>query len=97
MAEFVEERARLQLRITGRVQGVGFRFSALDEARHLGLTGWVCNTPEGAVDLVAEGPRNQLQRLATWSLAGPPGALVIDVEEHWSAYRGEFGDFRIRH
>ncbi len=96
MAESVEEHARLHLRITGRVQGVGFRFSALDEARRLSLTGWVRNTDDGDVELVAEGARDRLRRLCTWAHAGPPGALVTDVAERWLAYGGEFDTFRIR-
>ncbi len=91
------ERARLHLRIKGRVQGVGFRFSAVDEAARLGLMGWVRNTADGDVELVAEGASHRLQRLSTWAHAGPPGALVTDVEEQWLPYAGEFGDFRIRH
>jgi acylphosphatase len=85
------------LRISGRVQGVGFRYSAIDEARRLGVTGWVRNTHDGAVELLAEGRRDLLQRLATWCHVGPRGALVTDVEERWLESRGEFTDFRIRH
>ncbi len=97
MSESVDERARLHLRIKGRVQGVGFRFSALDEASRLGLAGWVRNTSDGGVELLAEGARDRLQRLATWAHVGPRGALVTDVEERWLQYSGNFGDFRIRH
>ena len=97
MSAPIEERTRLHLRIKGRVQGVGFRFSAHDEARQLGLTGWVRNTGDGDVELVAEGTTDRLQRLSTWAHVGPPGALVTDVEEQWLPYAGEFGDFRIRH
>jgi len=89
--------ARLRLRISGRVQGVGFRFSAFDEARRLGVTGWVRNTADGAVELVAEGDHPHLQRLLAWSHAGPPGALVTDVETQWLSPTGEFDAFRIRH
>jgi acylphosphatase len=85
------------VRIKGRVQGVGFRFSAIDEARRLGLAGWVRNTHDGDVELVAEGERDQLRRLLTWCHAGPPGARVTNVEERWLEHRGEFTDFRIRH
>lgn len=97
MNQSIEERARIHLRIKGRVQGVGFRFSAVDEAGRLGLTGWVRNTHDGDVELVAEGPRDRVQRLSAWCHAGPRGALVTDVEEQWLAYAGEFDAFRIRH
>ena len=92
-----DQPARVWLRISGRVQGVGFRYSALDEARRLGLTGWVRNTRDGAVELVAEGNRKQLQRLVTWCHVGPRGALVSDVEERQLEHRAEFVDFSIRH
>jgi len=97
MTEPHSQLARVWLRICGRVQGVGFRYSALDEARRLGVTGWVRNTHDGAVELMAEGDRNELQRLVTWCHGGPRGALVADVEERWLQHRGEFSEFRIRH
>ena len=97
MTDPLDQGARVHLRIEGRVQGVGFRFSAVDEARHLGVTGWVRNTYEGDVELVAEGSRDRLQQLATWCRAGPLGALVTGVEEKWLPYAGEFDSFRIRH
>jgi acylphosphatase len=87
--------ARVSLLIRGRVQGVGFRYSALDEAVRLGLTGWVRNTHDGHVELVAEGKREVLDRLITWSHSGPPGALVIDVDVRWLPPTGENAAFRI--
>lgn len=89
--------ARVALRIKGRVQGVGFRYSALDEARQLSLTGWVRNTRDGDVELVAEGTKERLDRLVAWSHTGPRGALVTDVEQQWLPYAGEFDSFRITH
>ena len=92
--EPAQARARLSLRIKGRVQGVGFRYSAVDEALRLGITGWVRNTPDGDVELVAEGGKEALRRLAAWGHVGPPGALVTEVEESWLPYSGEFDSFR---
>ena len=86
---------RVQLKIAGRVQGVGFRYSALDEARHLGLTGWVRNTRDGAVELVAEGQEDALRLLLAWCHIGPPGGRVTAVDEQWLPYTGEFDSFRI--
>jgi len=86
---------RLRLLIKGRVQGVGFRYSAVAAARRLGLTGWVRNTFDGDVELVAEGPENQLRRLLSWCHDGPPGALVTGVEEQWLPYTGTFKGFGI--
>lgn len=97
MSEARDTQARVAVRITGRVQGVGFRFSALDEAQRLGLTGWVRNSHHGDVELVAEGDAAQLKRLVAWCRVGPRGALVTDVEQEWLPYTGEFDSFRITH
>jgi acylphosphatase len=78
------------------VQGVGFRFSAYDEAKELALAGWVRNLPNGGVEIVAEGSRENLQMLAAWAQLGPPSAHVTDVREEWSDFIGEFNDFQIR-
>jgi acylphosphatase len=92
-----DDRARLHLVVRGRVQGVFFRRATMDEARSLGLTGWVRNLPSGEeVEIVAEGPRRNLQMLWSWAHSGPPGARVEDVTEEWSEYRGEFTSFRVR-
>jgi len=92
-----DDRARLHLVARGRVQGVFFRRAAMDEARGLGLTGWVRNLPSGEeLEIVAEGPRRNLQMLWAWAHSGPPGARVEDVTEEWSEYRGEFTSFRVR-
>ncbi len=83
--------------VRGRVQGVFFRRATMDEARGLGLTGWVRNLPSGEeVEIVAEGPRRNLQMLWAWAHTGPEGARVQDVTEEWSEYRGEFTAFRGR-
>jgi acylphosphatase len=89
-------RARLHLIIRGRVQGVGFRFTAFDEAKDLALAGWVRNLPSGEVEIVAEGSRENLQMLAAWAHLGPPSAHVTEVREEWDDFTGEFSEFRIR-
>jgi acylphosphatase len=88
--------ARLRLLVHGRVQGVFFRQAAAEEARSLGLRGWVRNLPNGDVEIVAEGPRRELKILAAWANQGPRLARVTGVEEEWSNYRGEEGPFAIR-
>ncbi len=88
--------ARLRLLVHGRVQGVFFRQAAAEEARSLGIRGWVRNLPNGDVEIVAEGPRRELKILAAWANQGPRLARVIGVEEEWSDYRGEEGPFAIR-
>jgi acylphosphatase len=86
----------LHLIVNGRVQGVGFRFSAYDEAKELALAGWVRNLAGGEVEIVAEGSRENLQMLAAWAHLGPPSAHVTQVREEWLDFTGEFTEFRIR-
>src|SRR5260370_40038655 len=74
-------RARIRLIISGRVQGVGFRFSAYDEAIALAVAGFVRNLPGGEVEVIAEGPREVLKMLASWAHRGPPSAHETDVRE----------------
>ena len=88
--------ARLRMLVHGRVQGVFFRHAAAEEARALGLRGWVKNLPNGDVEIVAEGPRRELKILAAWANQGPRLARVTGVEEEWSDYPGEEGAFAIR-
>ena len=95
-AQSQKDRARLRLIISGRVQGVGFRFTAFDEAKDLALAGWVRNLPNGDVEIVAEGSRQNLQMLAAWAHHGPPSAHVTKVREESSDYTGEFTEFQIR-
>lgn len=89
--------ARLSLKVRGRVQGVFFRASALEEARALGVSGWVSNCSDGSVEMAAEGPRVRLEMLAAWAHRGPPAARIDSVEEQWSEFRGEFSGFVLRH
>jgi acylphosphatase len=85
--------ARLRMLVHGRVQGVFFRHAAAEQARELGLRGWVKNLASGDVEIVAEGPRRELKTLAAWANQGPPLARVTAVEEEWLEYRGEYGAF----
>jgi acylphosphatase len=91
-----KDRARLHLVISGRVQGVGFRFSAYDEAKDLALAGWVRNLASGEVEIVAEGKQENLQMLAAWAHLGPPSAHVTEVREDWLEFTAEFSEFGIR-
>jgi acylphosphatase len=86
---------RIHLIVRGRVQDVFFRASTQREARRLGLTGWVRNRPDGAVELVAEGEEDQVKDLLAWAQHGPSTARVDKVDTRWRSYTGEFADFRI--
>jgi acylphosphatase len=67
--------------VRGRVQGVGFRWFVRERARALGLTGWVRNTHDGAVEVLAMGEDEALQKLRTLLRSGPSGARVSHVED----------------
>jgi len=88
--------ARLRMLVHGRVQGVFFRHAAAEEARSLGLCGWVKNLVGGDVEIIAEGPRRELKILAAWAHQGPRLARVTGVEEEWLDYRGNERAFSIR-
>lgn len=86
---------RVQLRITGRVQGVGFRWATQAAATRLGLTGWVANTDDGAVETVAEGEDDVIDEFIAWCRCGPPGARVDHLRHQRRPPTGEFSAFRI--
>jgi acylphosphatase len=67
------------LKISGRVQGVGFRYSMAKEAERLGVTGWVRNRRDGTVEAVLDGAPDAVGALLIWTRRGPRGASVTDV------------------
>ncbi len=91
----MSDNARLNLVVSGLVQGVFFRASTLEQAQGLGLLGWVKNLPDGRVEVLAEGPRWALEKLAQWCGHGPKGARVDDVALRWEEPTGEFRTFMI--
>lgn len=70
---------RVRAIITGRVQGVSYRAATADEARRLGITGWVRNRREGSVELEAQGAPEAITALLAWCAHGPPSARVAAV------------------
>ena len=68
-------------RVTGRVQGVGFRAATQAKAREIGLSGWVRNCADGSVELVARGSTDAVETLAAWLQHGPAAARVDRVEQ----------------
>jgi acylphosphatase len=70
---------RVRAIVTGRVQGVGFRASTVEEARAYGLTGWVRNLADGAVELEVQGEEARVTALLAWCAHGPPAARVAGV------------------
>ncbi len=88
--------SRLHAMVSGRVQGVSFRYFVLDQAAELDLTGWVRNRWDGSVEVTAEGPRPMLERLLQSLQQGPPMAHVEDVDFAWLEPTGEFVGFSVR-
>jgi acylphosphatase len=72
----------IHLEIRGRVQGVGFRWFVRENARALGLRGWVKNRPDGSVELAAAGTEEAVRKLASAVGKGPRGAVVEQVDSH---------------
>lgn len=86
---------QIQITVTGQVQGVGFRYSVLDEAQKLGLTGWVKNYDVNSVIITAVGPKESLLTLLAWCQTGPALAKVTQVTHNWKGKIGGFKDFKI--
>jgi acylphosphatase len=84
---------RLHAVVRGNVQGVGFRYFIQWKARQLGLRGWVRNNDDGTVELVAEGPRRELEQLMMAAEEGPRTARVQRVEVQWSSATGGLEPF----
>jgi acylphosphatase len=86
---------RARIVIVGRVQGVYFRASAREVARAQGLSGWVRNRVDGAVEAVVEGHEAAVQAFSAWCHDGPAGAYVSDVQVTTEPSTGEFQGFRV--
>lgn len=83
--------------VHGRVQGVFFRTFVEEHAQRLGLVGYVRNLPSGAVEMMAEGEREQVNKLVERLKTGPPTAIVDRVEINWSDFTGDHSEFRVRY
>lgn len=88
---------RLHAYITGRVQGVGFRYFTMTAAEKYNLTGWVRNLHDGRVEVLAEGKHEDLNNLLQVLRKGPMSAEVRDVNYEFSDATGEFDRFFAHH
>ncbi len=89
--------ARAHVVIRGLVQGVFFRATTRDRAIEQGVKGWVRNLPDGSVEALFEGRREDVEAIVRWCHKGPLGARVEKVEVEWQDYRGEFNGFEVRY
>jgi acylphosphatase len=87
---------RVHLVIKGLVQGVSYRASAQDEARRLGVKGWVRNLPNGDVESIAEANPETIERFVTWCRTGPEEARVTHVAVTEATGADAFSDFQVR-
>ena len=78
----------LHLRVSGRVQGVGYRYALREEAQANGITGWVRNRRDGTVEAVVQGDPAAIEGILDWAKRGPPAARVSEVIA--PAAQGEF-------
>jgi acylphosphatase len=91
-----EDTARLHATVHGKVQGVNFRYFVSENARRLGLTGWVRNRFNGTVEVLAEGKRENLDVLIKYLHKGSKSSHVTKVDHEWQEASGEFNSFRVR-
>jgi len=83
-----------RLLISGVVQGVGFRYSMMAQARLLGVTGWVRNRRDGRVEAMIAGDAAQIEEMLAWSRIGPAGSSVDELIVEPAT--GDFPDFELR-
>ena len=87
---------RAHLLISGTVQGVGYRWSCQRAAKGIGVTGWVRNLPDGRVEAVAQGTKEQVEQFIRWCYRGPEEARVTDIAVTSGEAAEEVQDFGIR-
>jgi acylphosphatase len=87
-----------QIRVIGRVQGVGYRYALRDEALRLGIAGWVRNRADGSVEALLQGDDASLEQLIAWARRGPRAARVEALRDDppQGEYRQTYADFEIR-
>jgi acylphosphatase len=93
----MEDSVSMRAVVHGRVQGVFFRTFVEEHAQRLGLVGYVRNLPSDAVEVVAEGEREHVEKLVGYLEVGPPTAIVDGMDVNWSEYTGDHSGFRVRY
>lgn len=84
----LQAQIRAHVFISGKVQGVGYRYSTVNEARQLDLNGWVRNLPDGRVEAVFEGNRGVVEQIIRWCHQGPTSAVVKNVTVEYEELQG---------
>ena len=85
-----------QVVVHGRVQGVGFRYAALEVAQAAGVTGWVRNRRDGTVEALVQGNGAAVDAVVAWCRRGPPAARVTDVDVAEAPPEASYATFELR-
>ncbi|MBI4764528.1 MAG: acylphosphatase [Deltaproteobacteria bacterium] len=91
------EKISAQVVIHGWVQGVYFRAFTRDQARSLGLAGWVRNRRDGTVEAYFEGEKEKVDQMVAWCRRGSPPSRVEQVDVTYGPFSGDFDSFQIRY
>ncbi len=86
----------LHVYVSGYVQGVGYRYTAIRVANRLGVTGWVKNLRDNRVELLIEGEESSVKQMVEWCHDGPRGATVTDIQTKRNSYSGSYSNFDVR-
>lgn len=90
------DKACAHVMVSGRVQGVAFRYYARNIAYQLGIKGWIKNLANGDVELVIAGRQESVKKMVEWCKKGPRMAIVENTEVDWLPYSGEYNLFQIK-
>ena len=93
----MQEKIRVHIFVSGKVQGVFFRENTKKKAEELLISGWVRNLPDERVEAVFEGERENIEKILKWAKKGPFFAKVDNLEILQEDYRGEFDNFEIKY
>ncbi len=90
------EKVRVNIFVSGKVQGVYFREKTREKAEEFGVSGWVRNLSDGRVEAVFEGEKDKVEEMVKWARKGPFWAKVNGLEVSREEYKGEFSNFEIK-
>ena len=83
--------------ISGNVQGVFFRYETKKQAEIYGVNGWAKNLPDGKVECIFEGEKENVEKIIEFCEQGPTAANVTSIDVEWEEWKNEFDDFQIRY
>ena len=95
MSSQLQNNLTVNMVIIGKVQGVGFRYFVLRQAQELGINGWVSNKPNGDVEALAQGDKEDLEQFIAKVKQGPSFSSVDDVILNWEDGQENYTSFEI--